>query len=343
MFRYFVKRLFLVIPTLFGITLVCFLIINLAPGGPIERKIAQLRFGGALSSLNMDSPSKRHNVTNEVISALKKQYGFDRPLMSRYFLWLKKAVVFDFGDSFVHEEPALDVILSRLPISLQFGFVSFFLIYLISIPLGVYKAVKDGSKWDGASSFILIVLFALPPLILGILMKTYFTGGGFLDWFPTGDLYSDEYLHRSFLDKVKDRAHHFVLPALCYTLSGFTILTFLMKNSLLECIRAEYIRTAYAKGLSQKIVIAKHAFKNALIPIVTGLGNFLQIFFAGSLIVEKIFNLDGIGLLGYQAAVERDFHVLLALLFFQAMLNLAGRMVSDFSLAVVDPRITFSK
>ncbi len=340
MFKYFIRRLALFIPTLFGITLICFLIVNLAPGGPLERKISELRFGG-ISSLNSDSNS--HNVSKEVVAALTKQYGFDQPVMTRYWIWLKRVCTFDFGDSFIYEEPVIDIILSKLPVSIQFGLVSFLLIYLISIPFGIYKAVRDGSQWDGWTSLFLIVLYAMPPLVLGILLKTYFAGSIFLDWFPVGDLYSDGYFEKNFLGKVMDRVHHFVLPTICYTLGGFTMLTFLMKNSMMECIRADYIRTAYAKGLSKRVVLLKHALRNALIPIMTGIGSFLQVFLAGSLIIEKIFNLDGIGLLGYESAVERDFHILLALLLIQAVLNILGRLISDFSLSLVDPRITFSK
>ncbi len=342
MWKYFIHRLLLFIPTLLGITLICFLIINLAPGGPLERQLYKVRFGG--SSFTSDGGgSQHHKVNQEWMNQLKKQYGLDQPIVKRYLIWLKNALTLDFGDSFIYEEPAIDIIISKLPVSLQFGFFSFLLIYLISIPLGVYKAVRDGTQLDIISSFILMVLYALPPLILGILLKTYFTGNVFVDWFPIGDLYSDYYYERNFFGKISDRIHHFVLPLICYTIGHFTVLTLLMKNSMLECIHSDYIRTAYAKGLNKKTVLFKHALKNALIPLATGIGNFLQIFLAGSLIVEKIFNLDGIGLLGFNAALERDFHILLALLFIQAVLNVMGRLISDLSLILVNPRITFSK
>ena len=341
MYKYLIRRLLLFIPTLFGITLICFLIINLAPGGPIERQIAKLRFGGGLTIQN--SESQRYNISQEVIESLKKKYGFDKPVLTRYFIWLKNIATLDFGNSFIYEEPAVNIVLSKLPVSIQFGLISFLLIYLISIPLGIYKAVKDSNHFDVLTSLILLVLYAAPPLVLGILLKTYFAGGIFLDWFPIGDLYSDEYFDKDTMGKILDRTHHFVLPTICYTAGGFTVLTFLMKNSFLDCLRADYVRTAYAKGLNKKIVLFKHVLKNSLIPIVTGMGNFLQLFLAGSLIVEKIFNLDGIGLLSYQSAVERDFHVLLALLVFQSILALAGRLMSDLTLPFLDPRITFLK
>ena len=341
MYKYLIRRLLLFIPTLFGITLICFLIINLAPGGPIERQIAKLRFGGGLTVQN--SESQRYNISQEVIESLKKKYGFDKPVLTRYFIWLKNIGTLDFGNSFIYEEPAVNIVLSKLPVSIQFGLISFLLIYLISIPLGIYKAVKDSNHFDIFTSLILLILYAAPPLVLGILLKTYLAGGSFLDWFPIGDLYSDEYFDKNLMGRILDRTHHFVLPTICYTAGGFTVLTFLMKNSFLECLRADYVRTAYSKGLNKKAVLFKHVLKNSLIPIVTGMGNFLQLFLAGSLIVEKIFNLDGIGLLSYQSAVERDFHVLLALLVFQSILALAGRLMSDLTLPFLDPRITFSK
>ena len=342
MLKYLIHRLLLFIPTLLGITLICFLIINLAPGGPLERQLYKLRFGGSALT-DAQGESQHHKVSQEWMDQLKKQYGLDQPIIKRYFIWLKNVITLDFGDSFIYEEPAMDIIASKLPVSLQFGFFSFLLMYFISIPLGIYKAVRDGTRLDVFSSFILIVMYALPPLVLGILLKTYFTGSVFMDWFPVGDLYSDYYHEKGFWGKIVDRLHHFILPLICYTIGHFTVLTLLMKNSMLECIHSDYIRTAYAKGLNKKNILLKHAFKNALIPLATGIGNFVQIFLAGSLIIEKIFNLDGIGLLGFNAALERDFHVLLALLFIQAVLNITGRLISDFCLCLVNPRITFSK
>ena len=343
--KYLVHRLLLFIPTFFGMSVICFLIVNLAPGGPIERKIVEMRFGSAQMGSSLTDLSGQNNsqTTQEVIQSLKEKYGFDKPLLTRYWIWLKKIVTLDFGESFIYEEPAVDIIVSKLPVSLQFGILSFLLTYLISIPLGVLKAVRDGSSMDLWSSFILMMLYSMPPLILGIVLKTYFSGGVFVNWLPVGDLFSDSYFEKDFWGKFLDRAHHFVLPTICYTIGSFTVLTVLMKNSMMECIRQDYIRTAFAKGLTKQKIYLKHALKNALIPIVTGIGGFLQIFLAGSLIVEKIFNLDGIGLLGYQSAVERDFHVLLALLVIQAVLNIIGRLISDLSLCLVDPRITFMK
>lgn len=340
MWTYFLKRLLAIIPTLFGITLVCFFIINLAPGGPIERKMAQLQFAGAFSNSGGSNTSSSH-ISEEVLEALKKQYGFDKPIYIRYGLWLKSIVTLDFGDSFIYEEPVIDVILSKFPVSLQFGIISFILVYLICIPLGIAKAVKVNTSFDLTSTVTILIMYSIPPLVLGILLKTYFTTGGWLHWFPVGDLYSDQYFNKDFFGKILDRIHHFILPLTCYMIGSFTILTILMKNSLLDEIRLDYIRTARAKGLAQKTVVYKHALRNALIPIATGLGAFLELFFAGSLIIEKIFSLDGIGLLGYNSLINRDYQVLMALIFIQSILSLLGRVLADWVYVLVDPRIDF--
>ena len=332
--KYLIKRLLTIIPTLFGITLVCFVVINMAPGGPIERKLLQLKFSGTIQT---DSEEFEELVTN-----MKKQYGFDKPVLVRYGLWLKNIATLDFGESFTYEEPAMKVIVSKFPVSLQFGIISLILTYLVCIFLGIAKAVREDSSFDIISTFTLLIMYAIPPLVLGILLKTYLTGGGFMNLFPVGDLYSDQYFDKDFFGKVLDRIHHFVLPLICYMLGHFTILTFLTKNSLINEIRLDYIRTAKAKGLKQKTIIYKHALRNALIPIVTSLAHFLAIFFAGSLIIEKLFTLDGIGLLGYNSVINRDYQVLMALIFFQSFLALAGRLITDMAYVLVDPRIDFS-
>ncbi len=341
MWIYLLKRVLAIIPTLLGITVVCFFVINLAPGGPVEQKLAQLQFAGAFSGQSSGSGTSSA-ISEEVIQNLKKQYGFDKPVHVRYWLWIKSIVTFDFGDSFIYEEPVIDVIVSKFPVSLQFGVISLFLTYLICIPLGIMKAVREGGRFDFMSSVVLLIMYSIPPLVLGILLKTYFTGGGFLSWFPVGDLYSDQYFDKGFFGKVADRVHHFILPLVCYMIGHFTVLTFLTKNSLLDEVRLDYVRTARAKGLNNKMVIYKHALRNALIPVITGLGNFLGLFFAGSLIIEKIFTLDGIGLLGYTSVINRDYQVLMALIFFQSVLALLGRLISDFAYVLVDPRIDFS-
>ncbi|MGE0527830.1 MAG: ABC transporter permease subunit [Bdellovibrionales bacterium] len=337
MFRYVLQRLLWMLPTLLGITVVCFVVINLAPGGPVEQALSKIKFAGGGGSGSTNSMG----VSDEVLEALKKQYGFDKPLHMRYLIWLKNIVTADFGESFSYQRPVIDVIVDKLAVSLQFGLAALVLIYLISIPLGISKAVRDGSHFDLWTSVALMVAYSVPPLILGILMRVYLAGGQFLDIFPLGELYSDNYFDLNTWGKILDRAHHFVLPLVCYVVNGFTVLTFLMKNSLLEEVRLDYVRTARAKGLDERRVIYKHAVRNALIPILTGLGSFLTVFFAGSIIIEQVFNIDGMGLLSYRSILSRDYNVIMALIFIQAVLSMVGRLVSDIMYVLVDPRIDF--
>jgi microcin C transport system permease protein len=330
------------IPTLLGVTLVTFAIINLAPGSPIEQKIQQMKFGGmGHEGSSRGSSGKSSGVSEEVLQALKKQYGFDKPVHIRYFIWLKNLSHLDFGESFTYEEPVLKVIASKFPISLQFGVVSLLMSYLVCIVLGVAKAVKHGSTFDYISSFLLIVLYSIPSFMLAILLIVYFAGGSFYDWFPIGEIYSDNYYTLTFAGKVFDRLHHFVLPLTCYMIGSFTVLTMLMKNSLLDEIKKDYIRTARAKGVPEKMIYLKHALRNALIPIVTGIGGFLSVFFAGSILIESIFQLDGMGLLGYKSILQRDYNVIMGLIFIQSVLLLFGNLLSDLAYVAVDPRIDF--
>lgn len=328
------------IPTLFGVTVVVFAIINLAPGSPIEQKLQELRFSGSDEVSNSKAGSS--TVSKEVLDALNRQYGFDKPIYERYFIWLKNLSRLDFGESFTYEEPVLSLIMSKFPVSLQFGLASLILSYLISIPLGVYKAVKDGSKFDQISSFILFVAYSIPSFMLAILLIVFFSGGSFFDIFPIGGLYSDFYEEMNTFEQILDRVYHFILPLICFTIGSYTQLTILMKNSLLEEIKKDYVRTARAKGLSDKVIYLKHALRNALIPIVTGLGGFLSIFFAGSLLLETIFQLDGIGLLGFNSILSRDYNVIMGFVFIQSFLMLLGNIISDIAYVLVDPRIDFS-
>lgn len=335
------------VPTLFGVTIISFAIVNLAPGSPIEQKIQQMKFAGgggdgASSGGGVASNSNNSGVSNEVLEALKKQYGFDKPIHIRYWIWLKNIVRFDFGESFTYEEPVIDVIMSKFPVSLQFGIASLLLSYLISIPMGVYKAVKNGSSFDVVSSFFLFAFYSIPSFMLAIFLIVFLSGGTFLDIFPIGGLYSDFYDEMNTMERIIDRVYHFILPLICYTIGSYTTLTFLMKNSLMEELQKDYVRTARAKGLSDKVVYLKHALRNALIPIVTGIGGFLSIFFAGSLLLETIFQLDGMGLLGFNSILSRDYNVIMGLIFIQSLLMLVGQIISDIAYVIVDPRIDFS-
>ncbi len=332
MFRYLLKRFALIFPTLLGITVVTFFVLELAPGGPVEQKIQSLKFGSGASGAA---------VSEEVIEALNKQYGRDKPVVQRYFIWLKNIFTLDFGDSFTYEEPVIDVIISKFPVSLQFGIISLLLSYIISIPLGIAKAMFQGSKFDIITSVMLFIAYSIVPFMLGILLIVFFAGGSFLDLFPIGGTTSDQYEFLGFWGKVGDRIHHFILPLICYVIGSFTTLTLLMKNSILEEIKKDYIRTARAKGLDEKAVYIKHATRNALIPVVTGVGGFLSIFFAGSILLEQVFQLDGIGLLSYTSVMSRDYPVVMALVFLQAIAMLLGNIISDIAYVLVDPRIDF--
>lgn len=334
MFTYLIRRLLLAIPTFLGITLVTFVIINLAPGGPIEQKLQKIRMGGGDSG-------KSTQVSQEVLDQLAKQYGFDKPLHERYFVWLKNISRFDFGDSFSYQEPVIDVITSKFPVSLSFGIASLFLTYLVCIPLGVAKAIKAGSVFDQVTGVILYIMYSIPPIVLGIFLIVWFAGGSYFDWFPIGGIKSDNYDELTVMGQFLDRAYHFVLPLACYMIGGFTELTMLVRNSMLDVVKSDYIRTARSKGLSSFKVYFKHALRNALIPVATGLGGFLRVFLAGSLIIETLFNLDGIGLLGYSSILSRDYNVIMGLTFISALMLLAGNIISDIIYVLVDPRIDF--
>lgn len=331
------------IPTLIGITIVTFIIINLAPGSPIEQRIQQMKFGGMghEGGGGGKASDKSSAVSEEVIAALKKQYGFDRPVHIRYWIWLKNISRLDFGESFTYEEPVLDVITSKMPVSLQFGVVSLIMSYLVCVILGVLKAVKHGSTFDYVSSFLLFVFYSIPGFMLAILLIVYFAGGSFFNWFPMGELYSDNYYDLTLWGKIGDRIHHFILPLICYMIGSFTVLTMLMKNSLLDEVKKDYIRTARAKGVGEKMVFLKHALRNALIPIVTGIGGFISVFFVGSLLLESIFQLDGMGLLSYKSILQRDYNVIMGIIFIESILLLIGNLISDLAYIAVDPRIDF--
>jgi microcin C transport system permease protein len=334
--EYILRRLLILIPTLFGITLVSFVLINLAPGSPVEQKIQQMRFAG-----NGESKAGGGFVNQEILDSLKKQYGLDKPLHIRYFIWIKRLCTLDFGNSFTYEEPVLDVILRKLPVSIQFGFLSFFLTYLICIPLGIKMALRENTFFDKAANVFLGILYSIPEFMLAILLVVFFAGGTYLNWFPLGGVSSDNYDDLSFMGKIFDRAYHFILPGLCYMIGSFTTLTLLMRNSMLEETKKDYIRTAKAKGLADKPVFYKHALRNAFIPIATGLGGILGIFFAGSILIEQIFQLDGVGLLSFNALKQRDYNVIMAITFIDAMIILFGNFLSDLIYVWVDPRIDY--
>ncbi|NLY89666.1 MAG: ABC transporter permease subunit [Firmicutes bacterium] len=341
MWAYFLKRTFLILPTLIGITLVSFLIMQMVPGGPVEQALQRMKmaaqseggpgFGGALQTA----------ITSAELENIKKYYGFDQPVLTRYFRWFKNLLRFDLGTSYTYEKPVLEVIASRIPVSLTFGITGLFLTYLVCIPLGIKKALKHGEAYDHWTSLLVFLGYSIPAFALGVLLIVFLAGGSFLALFPTSGFISDDFESLTFLGKVLDILHHMFLPLVCYTIGGFATLTLLMKNSLMEELNKDYIRTALAKGLTYRQAVFRHGLRNALIPIATNIGMIIGVILSGSFLIETIFTIDGMGLLGYQSIVNRDYPVALGLLVISSLLMLVGRIISDFCLVLVDPRIRF--
>lgn len=336
MLQYLLRRFLLMIPTLLGITVVVFVIVQSAPGGPIEQAMQAIA-----GQPGQAQTSGEAVISQQVIEDLKAQYGFDKPLLTRYGTWLKNVATFNFGESYVYEEPVIDVIKSKFPVSIQFGLTSLFCAYLICIPLGIAKALRDRSRFDYATSIFMFLAHSTPGFVLGILLIIFFGGGSFLDLFPLGGNVSDNYEFLSTWGQIKDRVHHAVLPIICYMVAHLTVLTMLMKNSLIGELRKDYVKTAVAKGAPRGLVIYKHALRNALIPIVTGMGGVFSIIFAGSVLIETVFNLDGVGLLTYTSIMKRDYPVIMASVTIHSFLIMLGNIFSDTLLALVDPRIDF--
>ena len=324
------------LPTLFGITIVVFFIIQSAPGGPIEQAIQEMTEGVGEANFSGDLV-----ISAEVLADLKKQFGFDKPIHVRYGLWLKDILTFNFGHSLIYDEPVFAVIRSKFPVSLQFGLTSLFFTYVICIPLGVAKAVKDKKVFDYVTSVLIFLGHSTPGFVLGILLIVFFGGGSFFNIFPIGGLTSEHYATLTTMGKVWDRLHHAILPLICYMVSHIAVITMLMKNSLIGELSKDYIKTAKAKGVSKFWIIYKHAFRNALIPIATGIGSIFKLVFAGSLLIETVFNLDGIGLLTYTSVLKRDYTVIMASVTLHSLLIMLGNIASDVAVVAVDPRIDY--
>jgi microcin C transport system permease protein len=334
MTNYIVRRLLLIIPTLLGITVACFVLIQFVPGGPVEEMIGRIQeFSSHRGGAKTISPAEVENI--------KAYFGFDRPAHERYFVWLGNMLKGDFGRSYIYHGPVLEVILSKMPISLFFGLTSFFLSYAVSIPLGVAKAIRHDSVFDMVSSVAVFAGYVIPGFALGILLIIFFGGGSFLDWFPISGVVSDNHEFLSPWGKTVDFLHHMVLPLTCYMIAEFAFLTLLTKNSLLEELNKDYIRTALAKGVSFRAAAWKHGLRNALIPLATGMGGIFTIMFTGALLIERVFDIDGMGLLFYNSIIGRDYNVVLGLIVLISFFTILGRLFSDFLYAVVDPRIRF--
>jgi len=338
MLFYFTKRIFVSLPTLLGISLLCFVLVQMTPGGPVEMQIAQWRMsavGGETSS------GKNSQVTDEQREALIAYYGFDKPLISRYFTWLGKLIRFDFGDSYQYSEPVWVLIKRCIPVSLSFGLTSFILTYLICVPLGIGKAVRHNSYFDSLTSGLVFFLYSIPSFAFAILLIVLFGGGSFWNLFPIQGMISDNFSELGLVDKVIDYTHHMFLPLMCYTIGSFATLTMLMKNSLLEQLRQDYIVTARAKGLSERAIVYRHALRNALLPLANGFGQWIGLFFTGSLLIETIFGLQGVGRLSYEAIINRDYPIVLANIMILSVVHIAGNLVSDVLYILIDPRIDF--
>jgi microcin C transport system permease protein len=332
---YFLKRLILIFPTLLGITFLVFLISNLAPGGPLDREIAKIK-----GVANLAGASTKQ-ISQEEVELLKKRLHLDKPLYLSYIYWLKEVIVLDLGESRLHSRQVSELIFEKMPVSLIFGLSGFFISYLICIPLGIFKALRHGQIFDLWTSFIIFFAYSIPVFALAMLLLYLFASGAVFSFFPLGHEVSDFYEELSTWGQFKDRLSHMFLPVICYVSGSFAVLTLLMKNSLLEQISKEYVRTAIAKGLDFKDSVFNHALRNSLIPIATGFGSNLSLIFAGSLFIELVFNIDGMGLLSFEAVKERDTDLMMGLLLVQSFIGLLGKILSDLCYVIIDPRIHF--
>jgi microcin C transport system permease protein len=337
MIRYMLTRVALMVPTLFGVLTATFVLIQFVPGGPVEQAIAEIRQGRQARGHGGELDAAQ-------LAAIRKLYGFDKPPLERFWLTLRSFAQFDFGTSFQNNQDVWTLIKEKLPVSISLGVWSFLAAYLLSIPLGVAKAVRDGSRFDALSTLIVLAGFALPGFVLGVVLIVLFCGGTFLDWFPLRGLTSDNWDELAWPARILDYFWHLTLPLLCLTIGSFATLTMLTKNTFIEEIRKQYVLVARAKGLSERSVLYKHVFRNALLPIVTGLpAALVGAFFGGALLIETLFSLDGLGLLSYEAIIRRDYPVVLASVYLLALIGLAIKLLADLLYVLVDPRVQFGR
>ena len=360
---YLVRRIILIFPTLFGIMLINFAVIQIVPGGPVEQMIAQMtgtavestaRFSGGgegeLSS-NFDASSfdngdskyrGAQGLDPDIIKEIEIMYGMDKPAHERFFKMLKSYIFFDFGESFFRDQKVTSLVLDKMPVSISLGLWTTLLVYLISIPLGIRKAIKDGSRFDIISSSIVTIGYAIPNFLFAVILIVFFAGGRFYDIFPLRGLVSENFEELSLISKIIDYFWHLALPLTAMIVSGFAGLTFLTKNSFIDQINQQYVMTARAKGLSERKVLYGHVFRNAMLIVIAGFPSaFIGILFSSSLFIEVIFSLDGLGLLGYEAALTRDYPVIFATLYFFSLLGLIMGIIGDFMYSIIDPRIDF--
>ncbi|MGD8425682.1 MAG: ABC transporter permease [Gammaproteobacteria bacterium] len=335
---YFLRRLLLIPPTLFGITILLFAITRVVPGGPLERAIMEAQQASMDSGLS-STAGQDMALSEEQLQQLKEYYGFDKPVLVSYGLWVGKLLQGDLGMSYRYNEPVWDIIQSRFPISLFYGVVSLIITYAVCIPLGILKAIKHRTFVDNVSSIVIFAGYAVPGYVLGALLLLYFSVQ--LEWFPMGGFTSLYFDDLSFWGKVKDITSHAILPLACYLVGSFAITTLLMKNNLMDNLAADYVRTAVAKGVTFKDAVVKHALRNSLIPIATTFGQNITLLVGGSFLIETIFDINGFGLLGLTAIFDRDYPVVMGVVFLSSLLLLIGNIISDILVAFVDPRIRF--
>lgn len=364
MSAYIIRRLLLMIPTLLGIMLINFAIVQVAPGGPVERMIAQMQghdTGGSsritgssqaeVRSANPNLITASNNskylgaqgLDPDLIEKIEKLYGFDKPAHERFFIMLKNYSSFNFGDSFFRDKSVVDLIIEKMPVSISLGLWTTLLVYMISIPLGIKKAVKHGSTFDMWTSSIVIIGYAIPGFLFAIFLIVLFAGGSYLDWFPLRGLTSSNWDELSTIGKITDYFWHLALPITAMVIGSFATLTMLTKNSFLDEINKQYVITARAKGLTEQRVLYGHIFRNAMLIIIAGFpGAIIEIFFTGALLIEVIFSLDGLGLLSFEAVLNRDYPVFFGTLFIFTLIGLLIKLLSDITYSLVDPRIDFS-
>ncbi|MBA4796407.1 microcin C transport system permease protein [Rhizobium rosettiformans] len=361
MTAYILRRLLLMIPTMIGIMGISFIVIQFAPGGPVEQVIAQLsgqgdsadaRLSGGGDMLGQSTGTEEgssryrgaQGLDPELIAKLEKQFGFDKPPLERFLEMMWNYIRFDFGESFFRNTSVIDLIIEKMPVSISLGLWVLLISYAISIPLGIRKAVSDGSRFDVWTSGIIVIGYAVPGFLFGILLIVLFAGGSFFDWFPLRGLTSDNFDQLSWWQKILDYFWHLALPLTALLLSAFATTTLLTKNSFIDEIKKQYVVTARAKGLGERQVLYGHVFRNAMLIVIAGLpGAFISAFFTGSLLIENIFSLDGLGRLGYLAIVNRDYPIVFATLYIFSLMGLVVGLISDLIYTWIDPRIDFDR
>lgn len=348
MWSYILKRLLIMIPTLLGVITLTFVVIQFVPGGPVEQVLLEIKHRGgggeASGGGGGNNYRGRNGVDAQQLAQIKALYGFDKTPMERYWLMLKRFAQFDLGQSYFHHQSVWSLIVSKLPVSISLGLWTFFLTYLISVPLGIAKAVRNGSRFDTLTSLVVLVGYAIPGFVLGVLLLVLFGGGTFWQVFPLRELVSDNWSELSWPAKITDYLWHITLPVTASVVGSFAVVTMLTKNAFLDEIRKQYVLTARAKGLSERKVLFKHVFRNALIPLITGFpAAFIGAFFAGSLLIETLFSLDGLGRLSFESVQRRDYPVVLGSLYLFTLIGLVTKLISDLCYVLVDPRIQFDR